>query len=114
MRNEGAHDMQMISSNHWQSFLTDLVRRYQGQLVSLEVGEDLLVNNPPAGEVTLQGIEYDKHKGVSISTGSGTETKTYSVEEPDLVWAVHGEHGKLVAVEIIDKDGRNLIVRLEP
>jgi hypothetical protein len=112
--NESLHDMRMISSNHWPTFFSDVAQKYGGQPVSFEAGEDLLVDNPPASQVPLLGIEYEQHKGVIISTGSGTAAETYAVEAPDLVWAIHDEDGKLVAVEIIARDGRNLILRLEP
>ena len=52
--------------------------------------------------------------GVAISTGSGAETQMFTVDEPDLVWAIQDEHGELVAVEIVARDSRNLILRLEP
>jgi hypothetical protein len=38
----------------------------------------------------------------------------FTVDEPDLVWAIQDEHGELVAVEIVARDSRNLILRLEP
>ena len=111
--NEYVHDMQMISSNHWQSFFADLDSRYRGQLVSFEMDEDLLVDNLSAAKVPLLGIEYDKHMGVNISAGND-RAKTLAVKAPDLVWAAHDENGKLAAVEIVGRDGRNLILRLEP
>jgi hypothetical protein len=95
--NESLHDMRMISSNHWPTFFSDVAQKYGGQPVSFEAGEDLLVDNPPASQVPLLGIEYEQQ-----------------VEAPDLVWAIHDEDGKLVAVEIIAEGGRNLILRLEP
>jgi hypothetical protein len=87
--------------HHWPTFFSDVAQKYGGQPVSFEAGEDLLVDNPPASQVPLLGIEYEQHKGVIISTGSGTAAETYAVEAPDLVWAIHDEDGKLVAVEII-------------
>ena len=112
--NESTHDMQMISNSKWQTFFADLVQKYRGQLVSIEVGEDLLVDNPPPAKVPLLGVEYHRHKGVVVSTGSDAATETHSVKAPDLVWAVHSEDGKLVAVEIVGRDDRNLILYLEP
>jgi len=38
----------------------------------------------------------------------------FTVDEPDLVRAIQDEHGELVAVEIVARDSRNLILRLEP
>jgi small-conductance mechanosensitive channel len=76
--NEFPHDMQMISSSQWLTFFADL-SRYQGQLVSLEIDEDLLADDPASGKAPLLGVEYDKHKGVTISTGSGTAAQTYTV-----------------------------------
>ena len=109
--NERPHDMQMISSSQWLTFFADL-SRYQGQLVSLEIDEDLLADDPTSGKAPLLRVEYDKHKGVTISTGSGTAAQTYTVKTPDLVWAIHDEHGRLLAVETIGRDGRKLILRL--
>jgi hypothetical protein len=111
---ESLHDMRMITNDHWKTFFGDLAQKYQGQPVSFELGEDLLLDNPPADEVPLLGIEYGKHKGVVITAGSGAETQKYVVKALDLVWAIHDEQGTLVAVEIIAEDGRNLILRLEP
>jgi hypothetical protein len=112
--NESTHDMQMISNSQWKTFFANLAQEYRGQLVSIEVGQDLLVDNPPPGKVPLLGIEYEKHKGVVISVGNDAATETHSVKSPDLVWAIHVEGEKLVAVEIIGRDGRNLILYVEP
>jgi hypothetical protein len=112
--NESTHDMQMVSNSQWQTFFADLAQKYGGQLVSIEAGQDLLVDNPPPARVPLLSIDYHRHKGVVISTGSDAATEAHSVRAPDLVWAVHREDRKLVAVEIIGRDGRNLILYLEP
>ena len=53
--------MRMISSKHWQSYFAHLAQKHMGKVVSFEVGEDLVANDPPANEVPLLGIEYDKH-----------------------------------------------------
>jgi hypothetical protein len=112
--NDFTHDMQMVVASDWQTFFADLAQRHQGQLVSVEVGRDVLIDRRPDAQVPLQGLAYDRHKGVSISVGSGTTAETHSVEAPDLVWAAHDEHGNLVAVEIIGRDGGRLILHLGP
>jgi hypothetical protein len=78
-----------------------------GKVVSFEVGEDLLANDPPANEMPLLGIEYDKH-GPSYLHGKRGGNTNYTVDEPDLVWATQDEHGGLVAVEMV------AILHLEP
>ena len=114
IENDSTHDMRVISDTEWQTFFADLVQKYRGQIVSTAMGQDLLVDNPPQAKVVLLGIAYDKHNGVVISTRSDVTTETHGVKSPDLVWAVYDEDGKLVAVEIIGEDGRNLILFVAP
>ena len=112
--NDFSHDMRMVVASDWQTFFDDLAQRHQGQLVSLEMDRDVLIDRRPDAQVPLQDLAYDRHKGVSISVGSGTTAETHTVEALDLVWAAHDEHGNLVAVEIIGRDGGRLILHLGP
>ena len=82
---DSAHNMQMVISSQWGTFFADVAQKYQGRPVGVEIGEDLLLERPAGATAPLQGIAYDGHKGLVISTGGGAETKTYTAKAPNLV-----------------------------
>jgi hypothetical protein len=100
----------MLMSSDWPSFFADLARTRQGQPVTIEQDSDSLLENPAGKGEPLQGIEYrshHRHKAVVITTAA----QTYSIEAPNLIWAVRNEQGELVAVEISDAQAHEFVVR---
>ena len=111
MANDSAiHHNEMLMSNDWPSFFEELAQSHQGQPVTIEQNDDLLLDNPPGEGVLLQGIELlsgHKQKVLVIITAA----QTYKIESPNLIWAVRDEQGELVAVEIVDTRERTFIMR---
>ena len=111
MANDSAlyhHDMLM--SSEWPSFLANLAQSRRGQPVVIEQEGDLLLQHPPGQGVPLQNIELDtgqKQQYLVITTA----TQTYTIEAPNLIWAVRNEQDALVAVEILDTQEHRFIMR---
>ena len=100
----------MLMNSDWPSFFADLAQSHQGRPVAIEQGSDLLLDNPPGKGVPLQGIELrsgHKQQLLVITTAA----QTYTIEAPNLIWAVRNEQGELVAVEISDVHEREFIMR---
>jgi hypothetical protein len=111
MNNSTIHySNEMLMSREWPSFFANLAKSHQGRLVAIEQDGDLLLDNPPAEGVSLQGVELrSSHKQyVLVIT---TAAQTYTIEAPNLIWAVRDQYQALVAVEIVDAHERKLIVR---
>ena len=100
----------MLVGNDWSSFFEDLTQSHQGRSVTVEQGNDLLLDSPPGQGVPLKGIElYNDHKQQSLVIT--TATQTYTIETPYLIWVVRNEQGELVALQISDAGDREFIVR---
>ena len=100
----------MLMSSDWPSFFTDLARSHQGRPVAIKQDGDSLLEDRAGKGVPWQGIEYrsgHKQKVLVITTAA----QTYTIEAPNLIWAVRHEQGELVAVEISDGRDHEFIVR---
>jgi hypothetical protein len=100
----------MLMSSEWASFLANLAQSQQGRPVVIEQNGDLLLQHSPDQGVPLQNIELDtghkQHRLVITTTA-----QTYTIEVPNLIWAVRNEQEELVAVEILDTQERRFIMR---
>ncbi len=114
MANDSAiYHSDMLMSSDWPSFLANLAQSQQGRPVVIEPGGDLLLQNPPGQGAPLQGIELrsgHKQQRLVITTAA----QTYTIEAPNLIWAVRNEQEELVAVEILDTQERRFIMRFVP
>jgi len=100
----------MLMSSEWPSFLANLAQSRRGQSIVIEQEDDLLLQQPPGREVPLQNIELDtghKQQHLVITTAA----QSYTIEFPNLIWAVRNEEDELVAVEILDTQERKFIMR---
>ena len=111
MANDSAiYHNDMIMSSDWPSFFADLAQSHQGRPVTIEQDGDSLLENPAGKGEPLQGIEFrshHRHKVLVITTAA----QTYTIEGPNLIWAVRDEQGELVAVEVSDAHAHEFIVR---
>ena len=100
----------MLMSSEWASFLANLAQSQQDRPVTIEQGGDLLLQNPAGQGAPLEGIELrsgHKQQRLVITTTA----QTYTIEAPNLIWAVRNEQEELVAVEILDTQERTFIMR---
>ena len=100
----------MLMSSEWTSFLANVAQSRRGQPVEVEQEGDLLLQHPPGRGAPLQGIELrTAHKQQLLVIT--TTAQTYTIEAPNLIWAVRNEPGELVAVEILDTQEHRFILR---
>jgi hypothetical protein len=100
----------MLMSSEWPSFLANLAQNWRGQPVVIEQNGDLLLQHSPDQGMPLQNIELDtghKQQRLVITTAA----QTYTIESPNLIWAVRNEQDALVAVEILDAQERRFVMR---
>ena len=104
------HHNEMLMNSDWPPFFEDLAQSHQGRPVAIGQGSDFLLDNPAGEGAPLQGIELHsghKRKALVITTA----TQSYTIEAPNLIWAVRNEQDELVAVEILDTRERKFIMR---
>ena len=102
----------MLKRSDWSSFLANLARSHRGQPVAIEQDGDLLLRHQPETGEPLQGIELrSTHRRQSLVVT--TAAQTYTIESPNLIWAVRNEKEDLVAVEILDVQDHTFIMRFD-
>ena len=110
MNDAGLDHNDMIMSSDWSSFLANLVQSHQGRMVAIERNNDSLLQNPPDQGAPLQAIELrSRHKQPHLIIT--TAAQTYTIEAPNIIWAILSEHGELIAVEILDGQERSTVMR---
>lgn len=113
-RPEYTHNEQVLTYE-MPRFFEDLHKKFAGKQVNVEEDGDLIYEGAVTDWVILQRIKYypvRKGNALYIETQrDGSETK-YSFNDPVLVWVVRDPSRQIVAVQAIDHDGRNIILRI--
>ena len=108
------HQSQMLPSSQLSSFFSELAEKYKGKTVYLYPGSHLEHTPGDAEPATLSGITYEHHRKQDLLTihtavgGNPQETAVYV----HLVWAIRDEDGGLIALEVIDKKDKKLVLEI--
>ncbi len=85
----------------------------RGRMVAIEVA-DLAIGDQPLTEAApLFAIDYDPaNKGDDLVITTGRDEVDYSlkINAPAEIWESQDDNGKVVALEIIDRDGVKTIL----
>ena len=98
-----------IERSRWASFFSSLTKALVGKTAEVEVDSLDLGEQIAAEWAPLIGIAYD-HKDDLIEVA--LEDFDHLIRSPDKVFVDSGVGG-LVAIEIVDKDGNQQIIRLK-
>lgn len=108
---------QEVAPAKWQSFFTDLSRRFEGWRATLEVYGTTAGTSRVADGLPLQGIGHETEGSeatdVIISLGDRPEAHvTHHVDRPRHVRLIEGRPGAEADVQITSEDGTMTVLRL--
>jgi hypothetical protein len=107
--------MQMVTASQWPSFFSRLAGFHRGQPVSVEPEGRVTLHDGVLPTAPLLDVAFSHANGravVSVITGTAEAPRTTSIQDVNLVWAIHDMAERLIAVEIIRKGGGNVILSL--
>ena len=102
-----------IDQGRWPEFLSIFSNGNRGRMVAIEVA-DLAIGDQPLTEAApLFAIDYDPaNKGDDLVITMGRDEVDYShkINAPAEIWESQDDNGKVVSLEIINRDGVKTIV----
>ncbi|MGB7413912.1 MAG: DUF5335 family protein [Thermosynechococcaceae cyanobacterium] len=105
---------QQIPQEQWLTFFDQFTKTNTGRLLSLEVadkemGDEPLIKQSPLASITYEPV--NKGNDVIISIGRDAVAYSHTVEAPEAVWVAKDDAGEVVALEIVDRGGNQAILR---
>ena len=85
----------------------------RGRMVAIEVADMAIGDQPLTETATLFAIDYDpvnKGDDLMITTGRDEVEYTHKISAPAEIWESQDDNGKVVALEVIDRDGLKTIL----
>jgi hypothetical protein len=99
-------------------FFEELDKKFTGKSVSMERDGDLVYKGEVTDWATLQSVKFyhkvRKGDALFIETKHNGEQSKYSFKSPVIVWVVRDQNRRILAVQAIDEEGRNIILRFKP
>ena len=85
----------------------------RGRMIAIEVADMAIGDQPLTQAAQLFAIEYDpanKGDDLVITTGRDDVDYSHKISAPVEIWELQDDNGKVVALEIINRDGAKTIV----
>ena len=105
-----------IDQESWLEFLSMFSNGNRGRRVAIEVA-DLAIGDQPLTEAApLFAIDYDpanKGDDLVITTGRDEMDYSHTISAPAEIWESQDDNGKVVALEIINRNGSKTILAFE-
>jgi hypothetical protein len=102
-----------IDQGRWLEFLSMFSNGNRGRRVAIEVA-DLAIGDQPLTEASpLFAIDYDpanKGDDLVITTGRDEVDYSHKISAPAKIWESQDENGKVVSLEVIDRNGTKTIL----
>jgi hypothetical protein len=102
-----------IDQRRWSEFLSMFSNGNRGRLVAIEVADMAIGDQPLTEAAPLFAIDYDpanKGDDLLITTGRDEVDYSHKINAPAEIWESQDDNGKVVALEIIDRDGVKTIL----
>jgi hypothetical protein len=102
-----------IDQRRWSEFLSMFSNGNRGRVVAIEVADMSIGDQPLTEAAPLFAIDYDPtNKGDDLVITSGRDEVDYShkINAPAEIWESQDDNGKVVSLEIIDRDGAKTIL----
>ena len=102
-----------IDQGRWLEFLSMFSNGNRGRLVAIEVADMSIGDQPLTAAVPLFAIDYDpanKGDDLVITTSRDEVDYTHKISAPVEIWESQDDNGKVVGLEIIDRNGAKTIV----
>jgi len=102
-----------IDQGRWSVFLSMFSNGNRGRRVAIEVA-DLAIGDQPLTEAApLFAIDYDpanKGDDLVITTGRDEVDYSHKINAPAEIWESQDDNGKVVSLEVIDRNGTKTIL----
>ncbi len=102
-----------IDQKRWSEFLSMFSNGNRGRMVAIEVADMAIGDQPLTEAAPLFAIDYDpanKGDDLVITTGRDEVDYSHKISAPVEIWESQDDNGKVVALEIIDRDGAKTIL----
>ena len=105
---------QQVPEEQWLTFFNQFSKRNRGRFIALEiadeeVGDEDLVKQSPLAFITYDPV--NKGNDVVIAIGRDAVSYSHTVSAPKAVWIAKDDADQVVALEIVDHNGTQTIVR---
>ena len=104
-----------IPGKRWQEFCESFTGGNRGRIVSITVA-DGDIGEALVEETIFSAIDYDpiaKGDDLVIAYGGLSPVAFHVVSMPYEIWEAQDENGKVLALEIIDTEDRQIILKFE-
>ena len=102
-----------IDQGRWSEFLNMFSNGNRRRLIAIEIADIADGDQPLAAAAPLFAIDFDsagKGDDMVITTGRDEVDYTHKISAPLEIWESQDDNGKVIALEVIDRNGSKTIV----
>jgi len=102
-----------IDQERWSEFLSMFSNDNRGRMITIEVADMAIGDQKLTDGMPLFAIDYDpvnKGDDLLISTGLDDVDFTHKISAPAEIWESQDDNGKVVAMEVINRNGAKTII----
>jgi hypothetical protein len=102
-----------IDQGRWSEFLSMFSNGNRGRLIAIEIADMADGDQPLADAAPLFAIDFDpagKGDDMVITTGRDDVDYTHKISDPLEIWESQDDNGKVMALEVIDRNGSKTIL----
>ena len=102
-----------IDQGRWSEFLSMFSNGNRGRLVAIEIADIADGDQPLSDAAPLFAVDFDpagKGDDMVITTGRDDVDYTHKISDPLEIWESQDDNGKVIALEVIDRNGSKTIV----
>ena len=102
-----------MDQDSWSEFLSIFSNGNRGRMVAIEVADMATGDQPLTDAAPLFAIDYDpanKGDDLVITTGRDELDYSHTISAPAEIWESQDDNGKVVSLEIINRDGVKTIL----
>ena len=102
-----------IDQGRWSEFLSMFSNGNRGRRVAIEVADMAIGDQPLTEAAPLFAIDYDpanKGDDLVITTGRDEVDYSHKINAPAEIWESQDDNGKVVSLEVIDRNGAKTIL----
>jgi len=102
-----------IDQGRWSEFLSMFSNGNRGRLVAIDVADMAIGDQPLTDAAPLFAIDYDpanKGDDLVITTGRDDVDYSHTISAPVEIWESQDDNGKVVALEIINRNRSKTIL----
>lgn len=104
-----------IPHERWGEFFGMFTHANKGRLIEIELvdyekGDQVLIQSAALSSIDYQPLE--EANSIIIAAGQDSSVYTHIIDEPIEVWTGQDENGVVMAMNITDKRGNHIIIKL--